>query len=428
MPLAYFGKYIGDFDEDSIIVIPFDTSTRAGDRLTRTVKGIIKVYKNDSTVEKTTLNGITDSNDFDSNIGINVVTVDTSNDTGDIGFWAPGNDYLVILVDSQIDGGNVNRVIGHFSIKNRLTANIFEDTNETQSKLPAGTIASEADVQGIQNNTRFVASIPSYFLIPTADSNIYEMKIHFYDNSGNMEDPNFDEFSIKARTADGTSKNALLFKEYALTNPLDASTIFPGFLALERITNGIYHCYIQIASTETDTQFLYDFACEEGEYIVTFVEGANGTITGQKIQGIDANQDTDPVTAVPNTGYHFVDWTGDVVSSDNPLIVTNVTEDKTTTANFEINEYDVTFIEGADGTITGDKNQVIEYGSDCTTVEAVPDNGFLFDGWTGDVVSSDNPLTVTNVINDLNITANFVSADINIFTFNNSQQQNNNNE
>jgi len=305
---------------------------------------------------------------------------------------------------------------------------ILDDTNEIQSKLPVGSIAGSDDVESILNNTRFVASVPSYFLIPATGNNVYELKVHFYNDAGSMEDPNFNEFSIRTRTVDGTVKNALLYKEYAATNPLDVSTIFSGYLSLERITVGIYHCYIKIASTETDTQFLYDFACQEGVYAVTFIEGANGSITGEKIQSIDPNGDCEPVTAVPDTGYHFNDWSGDIVSSDNPLTVTNVISDMNITADFAINEYDVTFIEGADGSITGDKNQVIDHGSDCTSVEAVPDVDFVFDGWTGDITSSDNPLTVTNVTGDLDITANFASADINPFAFNNDQQQNNNNE
>jgi len=142
------------------------------------------------------------------------------------------------------------------------------------------------------------------------------------------------------------------------------------------------------------------------DHSVNFHAGANGTLTGDDAQTVPDGNDATPVTAVPDIGYEFDGWTGDVTSSDNPLTVTNVTGDLNITANFTIKQYNVTFIEGADGSITGDKNQVIDHGSDCTAVEAVPDYGFSFDGWTGDITSSDNPLTVTNVTDDLNITAN----------------------
>ena len=90
--------------------------------------------------------------------------------------------------------------------------------------------------------------------------------------------------------------------------------------------------------------------------------------------------------------------------------------------------FTVTFVEGANGSITGDLVQEIVDGNDCTTVTAVPDSeDYVFDNWTGDLSSSDNPLTVTNVTGDMTITANFTEADINEFTVNYMGQQENNN-
>ena len=54
MVLANAGRYLGDFGEDSTIVIPFDTTNQTGNKVTRTVVGTIKIYKDGSTTEKTT--------------------------------------------------------------------------------------------------------------------------------------------------------------------------------------------------------------------------------------------------------------------------------------------------------------------------------------------------------------------------------------
>ena len=69
---------------------------------------------------------------------------------------------------------------------------------------------------------------------------------------------------------------------------------------------------------------------------VTFVAGAGGTLTGTTSQTVNLYGSTAPVTAEPNPGYHFVNWTGagGFSSTSNPLTVSNVTADLTITANF----------------------------------------------------------------------------------------------
>ncbi|MFA6291283.1 MAG: hypothetical protein WC637_05840, partial [Victivallales bacterium] len=76
-------------------------------------------------------------------------------------------------------------------------------------------------------------------------------------------------------------------------------------------------------------------------HTVTFIEGDNGTITGDKVQIIRDGADATAVTAVPNIGYHFTSWSGDYAGSDNPLTITNVTAPKTITANFAVNNVQI---------------------------------------------------------------------------------------
>ena len=113
-------NYIGDFAEDSIVDLFWDTNDGNGASVTRAVDGGIRVYKNNSAAEKITANGVTDDEDFDLLTGIHHLRIDTSNDTGDAGFWIPGNDYFAVLQGATIDGQAVNAVIAHFSIENRF--------------------------------------------------------------------------------------------------------------------------------------------------------------------------------------------------------------------------------------------------------------------------------------------------------------------
>ena len=146
---------------------------------------------------------------------------------------------------------------------------------------------------------------------------------------------------------------------------------------------------------------------------ISFVSGPHGKITGTNKQLVNYGGSTTQVTAVPATGYYFVNWTGTngfVTTTANPLIVTDVTVSQTITANFTINQYVLNFNAGAGGTITGTTPQTVNYGGSATKVSANPETGYHFVNWTGDngfATSKTNPLNVKNVKADHNITANF---------------------
>lgn len=102
------------------------------------------------------------------------------------------------------------------------------------------------------------------------------------------------------------------------------------------------------------------------QHAVNFTSGTNGSITGATSQTVTAGGSTTAVTAVPDTGYHFVNWTGTggfVTSITNPLIVTNVTADLAITAHFAITTYTVTPSAGSGGSISPSTVQIINYGS-----------------------------------------------------------------
>ncbi len=78
-------------------------------------------------------------------------------------------------------------------------------------------------------------------------------------------------------------------------------------------------------------------------YSLTYAAGANGSLTGTISQTVNHGADGTAVNAVPNAGYHFVDWSDS--STANPRTDTNVTGNISVTATFAPN--DVTF--GASG-------------------------------------------------------------------------------
>jgi len=110
--------YLGDFAASAVVRLPWYTTAVDGSSITRATDGSIRVYKNNSTTQRTSSAGITDSEDFDSLTGVHFLNIDTGDNT-DAGFYAAGNDYWVVLVAATIDSKVVNAVLGHFSIQNR---------------------------------------------------------------------------------------------------------------------------------------------------------------------------------------------------------------------------------------------------------------------------------------------------------------------
>jgi hypothetical protein len=161
-------------------------------------------------------------------------------------------------------------------------------------------------------------------------------------------------------------------------------------------TGGVYTIMMN-ANKSVTANFTID------TFTLTYAAGAGGSLTGETSQTVDYGQEGTAVTAVPDTGYHFVDWSDD--STDNPRTDTNVTADISVTANFAINTYTLTYTAGAGGSLTGDTSQTVDYGQVGTAVTAVPDSGYHFVDWSD--ASTSNPRTDTNITADVSVTDNF---------------------
>jgi len=161
------------------------------------------------------------------------------------------------------------------------------------------------------------------------------------------------------------------------------------------------------SNPRTDTDVISDISVTSifaiNTYTLTYNAGANGSIDGLSPQTVNYGYDGAAVTAVPDIGYHFVNW-GDG-STANPRTDTDVTADISVTANFAINTYTLTYTAGLHGLISGTTPQTVNYGDDGTSVTAVPDSGYNFVNWSDG--STDNPRTDTNVTGNISVTANF---------------------
>ena len=114
-------------------------------------------------------------------------------------------------------------------------------------------------------------------------------------------------------------------------------------------------------------------------YTLAYAAGANGTLTGSASQSVNYGASGSPVTANPNTGYHFTSWTDGVLTAlrtDTALLGgTNVT------ANFAITAYTVSFVSNGGSSVT---SQSVNYNATATSPADPTRTGYNFAGWYAD--------------------------------------------
>jgi hypothetical protein len=107
---------LGDFPTGAMIDFKWNTNGQDGASITRSTDGTLQIYKGNSATQRTSLNGVTQTEDFDTFTGVHHVRIDLSDNT-DAGFYAAGNEYQVVMSGMVIDTKTVNAVIAHFSIE-----------------------------------------------------------------------------------------------------------------------------------------------------------------------------------------------------------------------------------------------------------------------------------------------------------------------
>ena len=146
------------------------------------------------------------------------------------------------------------------------------------------------------------------------------------------------------------------------------------------------------------------------------VTGTNGTVTVNGVpkilpwSGMFGAGEVVELEGVPIAGYHFIAWSGDLTSSSNPAAIT-MDSDKTVAAEFSAVAYTLT-VTGTNGSLNVDGvaqtlpySASYDYGA-VVTLEAVPDAGYRFNGWSGALTGTTNPSELT-LLSDAAVAASF---------------------
>jgi len=148
------------------------------------------------------------------------------------------------------------------------------------------------------------------------------------------------------------------------------------------------------------------YGAKNGDVIMAKVDSTN-TITAY-INGtaVLSWQDSTFTTGSPGVGFYAQSTTGTITDNQYGFTNFSATDGTSTT------QYTVTFqTDGTSGaTLTGSTTQTVNQGANCTAVTANAPPNYSFVDWTGTggfATTTNNPLTVTDVTQNMTITANF---------------------
>jgi hypothetical protein len=110
------------------------------------------------------------------------------------------------------------------------------------------------------------------------------------------------------------------------------------------------------------------------------------------------------LTAVPNNGFTFDSWSGDLISTENPFLLVMDTN-KDITANFRRTRYTLN-VSSENGTVERYPDQADYDEGETVLVKAFPDEGFVFESWSGDMSDTIDRISIV-MDADKHITANF---------------------
>ena len=152
------------------------------------------------------------------------------------------------------------------------------------------------------------------------------------------------------------------------------------------------------------------FNVKDANFTLTININGNGSVDKDPNKsGYDYNETVD-LTAVPDLGWSFYNWTGDLESEDNSESIV-MDCNKTVTANFVQNQYVLNVSVVGNGSVTIDPDLSYYVYGDIVNLTALPNTSWNFDHWEEDLSGNDNPASIT-IDDDKNVTALFLEEEL----------------
>jgi hypothetical protein len=146
----------------------------------------------------------------------------------------------------------------------------------------------------------------------------------------------------------------------------------------------------------------------KNEFPVNIEIFGNGSVEKQPDKNSYYENEEVQITAIPDVGWTFESWGGDINSTQTEIDVT-VDSTKNYSANFIQNKYYITQEITGEGTINmNPEKKYYSYG-DVVEVTAISEDGWIFSEWYGSLSEEENPKQIV-VDSDMNIGAVFLET------------------
>ena len=228
------------------------------------------------------------------------------------------------------------------------------------------------------------------------------------------------------------SKDPILYTLTTSTNPTEGGTLLPSSAQFEEGETVVlsatpseeyaFFSWSGVSGTNNTTSIVMDsdksvvalFVKKQYSLMVS-IEG-EGQVTEKIIKaGISTDYNSGTIvelSANPTSEWVFIEWKGDLSGTKNPAQIT-INEPKNITAVFEKKQYPLNIEIEGEGSV---EETIIKAGTPnsynsgtVVSLKAVPENGWSFLKWSGDVLSFENPIEIT-VDTSKNIKAEFFNS------------------
>lgn len=126
------------------------------------------------------------------------------------------------------------------------------------------------------------------------------------------------------------------------------------------------------------------------------LDANHGTVSIDPTKSFFNHGEIVTLTAAPETGYEFLNWSGDISGTSATTKVV-MDSNKSITANFGLvssSTYSLS-VQAENGTVTKFPDLAVYEEGATVVLTASADEGYEFSGWTGDLSGSENPVTIT---------------------------------
>ncbi|MCB9068634.1 MAG: T9SS type A sorting domain-containing protein [Calditrichae bacterium] len=172
------------------------------------------------------------------------------------------------------------------------------------------------------------------------------------------------------------------------------------------VPNGATTGKISVTNSSGTTQTGGNFTVIVPQFDLTVSTSGNGSVSPSS--GTFNQNTVVQLTASPDPGWQFSGWSGDLSGNQNPASVT-MDSDKNITATFvesTVQQYNLITNVSGNGSIQMNPAGGIYNENTVVQVTAIPDAGWQFSGWSGDLSGAANPESISMNSNK-NITATF---------------------